>query len=207
MCDASVERLDRSVGAGLHHSAFHYREDELRKAGQVGRGGKLLRSASKTIGDSGGPAVEIVREALVNPELFFRNLKSETADGAAIGASSGEQVAAVEIEDAEDAIDGVGNGRKNRFDDNGEERLNVVLKDRKEQFFLGLEKEVKAAGIGLCAGTDFCNACGSVSAEPKQIESGVNEALTRGRAFAAGCHTYMNAQLIPYAGQVLCACR
>ena len=136
MFDASVEGGDGAVSAGLHYAAFHNGEDEFRKGLQVGAGGKAIVGGLQKFFDGGGPAVEIVGEAFVNAELLFGNFESEASDGAAVTAVGLEEIAAIELQDAEDALDGVGEAVGNGVDDDGLEGLNVEFEDGEEDTLL-----------------------------------------------------------------------
>ena len=178
MFDASVEGSDGAVSAGLHYAAFHYGEDELRKGLQVGAEGKAIVGGLQKFFDGGGPTVEIVSEAFVNAELLFGDFESEASDGAAVTAVGLEQVAAIELQDAEDALDGVGEAIGNGVDDDGVEGLNVEFEDGEEELFFGFEEVVEAAGVGVGAGENFSDAGGSVTAEPEEVEGGFDDTLS-----------------------------
>lgn len=178
--DAGVEGDDAAVGAGLHYAAFHDGEDKFREGLHVGAGGKAVMGGLQEFFDGGSPAVEIVCQAFVDAELFFGDFKSEAADGAAVTAVGFEQIAAIKLQDAEDALDGVGEALGNRVDDDGFEGLNVEFEDGQEKFFFGFEEVVEAAGVGVRAGENFGDASGGVAAEPEEVQGGFDDALAGG---------------------------
>lgn len=180
---AGVERLDRAMGASLHHATFHDREYEFGEGREICVGRQRIPGVFEAFGDGSGPAVEVVGEALVDAELFFGNFESQAADGAAVGATSSEKIAAIEVEDAEDAFDRIGDGSENRFDDDGKKRFDVKLEDGEKEFFFGLEEEIEAAGVGLGALANLGDAGSGVTAKPEEIESGVDDTA----ASVTGC--------------------
>jgi len=65
----------------------------------------------------------------------------------------------------------------------GEKTDGEFIHNRHPKFFLGLEKEIEAAGIGLGALANFGNGGRGVTTKPEEVESGINEAtasITRG---------------------------
>jgi hypothetical protein len=178
--DAGVEGDDGAVGAGLHYAAFHDGEDKFRKRLHVAAGGKAVMGGLQEFFDGGGPAIEIVSEAFVDSELFFGDFKREAADGTAVAAVGFEQIAAIKLQDAEDARDGIGKAIGNGVDDDGFEGLNVEFEDGEEEFLFGFEKVVEAAGVGVGTGENFGDAGGGVAAEPEEVEGGFDDALAGG---------------------------
>lgn len=180
--DAGVKRRDFALGPRLHDAAFHDREHKFRKGLQIGAGREAIFGFLQKIFDCGGPAIEVVRESFVHTELFFGNFEGQAADGAAVAAIGGEEIAAIELEDAEDAFDGVLEFVGDGIDDNWVEGFEVELENGQEEFFFGFEKVVEATGVGFGTGQDFSDTGGGISAEPKEIEGRIDDALASWRA-------------------------
>ena len=115
--------------ARLHDSAFHHGQYKLRQRLQIRALREPIARVLKAFFDSRRPTVEIVGQALVHPELLLWDFQGEPTDGAAVGASGGEQVSTVELEDAEHAADRVGDLAQNRGYDDGLKRLDVEIQD------------------------------------------------------------------------------
>lgn len=127
--------------------------------------------------DGGGPAVEVVGEEAVDGGFFFGDLEGEAADGAAVGASGGDEVLTVEAEDAEDSLDGVGGGGEYGVHNDGMEGLDVELEDGDEEVFFGLEEVVETARVDLGVGEDLGHTGGCIPLFPEEIERGFDKAL------------------------------
>jgi len=153
----------------LHHSAFHDGQYKLRECLQICALGETIARILKAFFDSGRPTIEVVGQALVHPELLLGDFQGEAADGAAVSASGGQQVSAVEFEDAEHAADGVGDLAQNRGYDDGLKRLDVEVQDGQKERFFGLEKVIEAAGFGLAAFQDLSDTGCRIPLKPKEI--------------------------------------
>lgn len=164
----------------LHNATFHHCEDKFRERGQVHVFWKAIARTFQALFDGGGPAVEVIGEAFVNPELFFGNLQCEPSDRATVDATSGEQISAIELQNSEDAFEGILKFVKDGLDHNWHERLNVELQDGEEQFFFRFEEIIEATGVGFGAQQDFGDASGGVAAKPEQIKGTFDDAVARG---------------------------
>jgi hypothetical protein len=173
-----VEWFYRTVCTRLHHSALHHCQDKLRESFEIYIFGNSLTGVFETFFDCGSPAVEIVRQAFVYAELLFGNLEREPSDGAAVRATSGEEIFSVEIQNSKDPLDGILHLAEDWLNHYWHQRLDVELEYREEQLFFCFKAVVEAAGVGVGAFEYFGDSGSGVAAKPEEVEGGFDDTLT-----------------------------
>ena len=136
--------------------------------------------------DRDGPIVEAMSDAFVKVRVAVVNFQGELADETAAREFAIDEVAAVDIENCEDAIDGVGNFFENGIDDRGNEEASVIAENGQENVFFGAEEVVEAAGIGFGAFEDLVDGGHAITVQPEETAGGFDDA-TAGR-FASWGH-------------------
>src|SRR5277367_1359610 len=177
MLDGSIERRNMALCARLHHAAFHDRKHKLGQRLQIRFQRKPSARIFKKCLYGGSPAVKVIGQTLVHAELLLGNFERQPSDRAAIRATGSEQIAAIKLQDAEHALDGILQTNGNRVDDDGIQGLEIQLENRQQQLFLSLEKMIKAAGIRSGPLQDFGDSSSGIALKPEEIESGLDDAL------------------------------
>jgi hypothetical protein len=149
---------------------------------QVEAFGNAVTGLLETLFDGGGPIVEVMSDAFVKVHLAIVNFEGELSDEAAAREFAVDEIAAVDIEDGEDAIDGIGNFFEDGVDDRGHEEASVVVEDGEEDVFFGAEEVVEAAGIGLSAVEDLVDGGHAIAVQPEETAGGFDDATASGFA-------------------------
>jgi hypothetical protein len=123
-----------------------------------------------------GPIVETMSDAFVKMRLAIVNFQGELADETAAREFAIEEIAAVDIQNGEDASDGVGNFFEDGIDDHGHEEASVVAENGEENVFFGAEEMVEAAGISLGAFEDLVYGGHAVTVQPEETAGGFDDA-------------------------------
>ena len=168
LSDGAIEGLDRAVGAGEHHSAFHCHEDEGRECVDVGAAGHSGLHFDEAFAHGFDPSLEVAGDKSVGGSVFRIDFKSEAADGATVSAVGGENALAVSSEDGEDAFEWLGCSGKGRIDDHGAKQVVVLLENGTKQCFLAVEEMIEAAGIDLGMPQQFGHAGAGKAALPEE---------------------------------------
>lgn len=128
------------------------------------------------------PIVEGVSDAFMKVVLAVVNLEGESADETAAGEFAIHEIAAVDIENGEDAIDGIGNFFEDGIDGHGNEEASVVVENGEEHVFFSAEEVIEAAGIGLGAFEDLVDGGQAITVQPEETEGGFDDATAGGFA-------------------------
>src|SRR6185437_6086840 len=171
----------------LHYAALHHGQNKFRQLLQIGTAGKAVLCGSQTRLHSRRPAVEVVRETLVDFELLFGNLQCQPPYGTSVGATCGKKISAIEAKNSEDAFDRIRDLAENWLNYDRFQRLHVQIQDSKQQVFLGAKKVVEAPRIDLSTIENLRNRRGCVAITPKQIKGCFNNAPS-GSALLLNCH-------------------
>jgi hypothetical protein len=170
------------VGASEHDGAFHGGENKCGYGFQIEALRDAMAGLLETLFDGGGPIVEGVSDALVKVTLAVVNFEGELADETATGEFAIEEIAAVDIENGEDAIDGIGYFFEDGIDGGGNEEASVVVKNGEEHVFFGAEEVVETAGVGFGALEDLVDGGEAIAVEPEETAGGFDDATASGFA-------------------------
>ena len=112
-----VEWPNPAVRAGLHHSAFHGGQDKDGQSVKIASGRKAFARLFQEAADGSGPRREVGCNALVRRQVFSFDFESQATDGASVPVPRRQQTLAVTLKNAEDTLQGVGECRFSRLDD------------------------------------------------------------------------------------------
>jgi hypothetical protein len=153
----------------LHDAALHDGEDECCQSVQIAIARQAVAGVLQAAADGARPAGEVGGDAAMRRQIFGLDFQGQPAQGAAVRTAGLHQPLAVSGQDREDAIDGIGLGRKCRLDDDGVQSFEITVQNGEQERFLTGEKVIEAAGVGFGAMQNLGDSGGRVAAFPEEV--------------------------------------
>lgn len=167
------------MGAGLHHAAFHYGENELRELSEVGSSGEAMSGIIEAAADSCGPSIEVRGDLVVDFASSRIDFEREASDRASESEMCHENLLPVAVEQKKNALNGVFGRRVHGVNEDGLKIGEIPIENRVQHVFFALKEKVEAPTIRASLLEELRHTRGFVSLGVKQFDSGKDDAVAR----------------------------